>query len=55
MKGKYTLLSSRENLTLAGRGSLKLLLAANKRINTAYLLRRVQPTRRAPALALRKV
>jgi len=36
---KYTLLSSRENLTLAGRHSLKLLLAANKRLNTAYLLK----------------
>jgi transposase len=34
---KYTLLSSRENLTLEGRRSLKLLLAANRRINTAYL------------------
>jgi len=36
---KYTLLSGRENLTLAGRKSLKLLLAANKRLNTAYLLK----------------
>jgi len=36
---KYTLLSSHENLTLAGRRSLKLLLAANKRINTAYVLK----------------
>ena len=36
---KYTLLSSRENLTLEGRRSLKLLLAANRRINTAYLLK----------------
>ena len=36
---KYTLLSGRENLTLEGRQSLKLLLAANKRLNTAYLLK----------------
>jgi transposase len=36
---KYTLLSNRENLTLDGRRSLKLLLAANKRLNTAYLLK----------------
>jgi transposase len=36
---KYTLLSSHENLTLAGGRSLKLLLAANKRIDTAYLLK----------------
>ena len=36
---KYTLLSHRENLTLKGRRSLKLLLAANKRLNTAYLLK----------------
>jgi len=36
---KYTLLSHRENLTLQGRKSLKLLLAANKRLNTAYLLK----------------
>lgn len=36
---KYTLLSSRENLTLEGKRSLKLLLAANKRLNTAYLLK----------------
>ena len=36
---KYTLLSNRENLTLEGRKSLKLLLAANKRLNTAYLLK----------------
>jgi len=34
---KYTLLSSRENLTLEGKRSLKLLLAANKRLNTAYV------------------
>jgi transposase len=36
---KYTLLSRRENLTLEGRQALKTLLAANKRINTAYLLK----------------
>jgi len=36
---KYTLLSHRENLTLDGRQSLKTLLAANKRLNTAYLLK----------------
>jgi transposase len=36
---KYTLLSNRENLTLEGRKALKTLLAANKRLNTAYLLK----------------
>jgi len=36
---KYNLLSRRENLTLEGRQALKTLLAANKRLNTAYLLR----------------
>jgi transposase len=36
---KYTLLAHRENLTLDGKKSLKLLLAANKRLNTAYLLK----------------
>ena len=36
---KYTLLSNRENLTIDGRRSLKTLLAANKRLNTAYLLK----------------
>ncbi len=36
---KYTLLSHRENLTTQGRRSLKTLLAANKRLNTAYLLK----------------
>ena len=36
---KYTLLSHRENLTLEGRQSLKALLVANKRLNTAYLLK----------------
>jgi transposase len=33
---KYTLLAHRENLTLDGRQALKTLLAANKRLNTAY-------------------
>ena len=36
---KYTLLSHRENLSLEGKQSLKALLAANKRLNTAYLLK----------------
>ena len=36
---KYTLLSHRENLDLDGRRALKTLLAANKRLNTAYLLK----------------
>jgi transposase len=36
---KYTLLSHRENLTPTGRQNLKKLLAANKRLNTAYLLK----------------
>ena len=36
---KYTLLSNRENLSLDGRKALKQLLAANKRLNTAYLLK----------------
>lgn len=36
---KYTLLSHRENLTLDGRQALKTLLAANKRLNTAYVLK----------------
>ena len=36
---KYTLLSQRENLTPAGRQNLKKLLAANQRLNTAYLLK----------------
>jgi len=36
---KYTLLSHRENLTLDGRAALKKLLKANKRLNTAYLLK----------------
>jgi transposase len=33
---KYTLLSRRRNLTGKGRASLKLLLKANQRLNTAY-------------------
>jgi transposase len=36
---KYTLLSRHENLTVEGRRALKILLAANKRLNTAYLLK----------------
>jgi transposase len=36
---KYTLLSRRENLTLDGRKALKKLLAANNRLNRAYLLK----------------
>lgn len=36
---KYTLLSHRENLTSDGRASLRLLLKANKRLNTAYVLK----------------
>jgi len=36
---KYVLLSNRENLTLNGKESLRMLLKANKRINTAYLLK----------------
>jgi len=36
---KYTLLSRGENLTLDGKRALKALLAANKRLNTAYVLK----------------
>ena len=36
---KYTLLSHRQNLTLDGKRALKKLLAANQRLNTAYLLK----------------
>jgi len=36
---KYTLLSHRENLTTDGRRSLKLLLKANRRLSTAYILK----------------
>ena len=36
---KYVLLTHKENLTTEGRKNLRLLLKANKRLNTAYLLR----------------
>lgn len=36
---KYTPLSRQENLSLEGKRALKLLLPANKRLNTAYLLK----------------
>ena len=36
---KYNLLSHRENLSLSGREGLNTLLAANKRLQTAYLLK----------------
>lgn len=36
---KYVLLSHRENLSANGKDCLKTLLAANKRLNTAYLLK----------------
>jgi transposase len=36
---KYTLLAHRENLSLQGRHAIKRLLAANKRLNTAYVLK----------------
>lgn len=36
---RYVLLSHRENLSLKGKESLKKLLCANKRLNTAYLLK----------------
>lgn len=36
---KYTLLSHKENLSTDGRKALKTLLMANKRLNTAYLLK----------------
>src|SRR5215831_309926 len=36
---KYTLLSRRENLSMSGKRALKLLLGANKRLNTAYMLK----------------
>ncbi len=40
IKGQtYTLLSRRENLTREGKQTLRTLLAANKRLNTAYLLK----------------
>jgi len=36
---KYTLLSRRTNLSVSGKRALKLLLNANKRLNTAYMLK----------------
>ncbi|CAN5905041.1 hypothetical protein BH20PSE1_BH20PSE1_22850 [soil metagenome] len=39
-RAKYTLLSRRENVSLKGRQALKTLLAANKRLNTAYVLKK---------------
>jgi len=36
---KYTLLSHQENLNTEGKQALKILLKANKRLNTAYLLK----------------
>jgi transposase len=36
---KYTLLSRRINLSVSGKRALKLLLSANKRLNTAYMLK----------------
>lgn len=36
---KYNLLSNHENLSLGGQQALKSLLAANKRLNTAYVLK----------------
>jgi transposase len=36
---RYTLLSRRENLSLDGRTALKKLLKANRRLNTAYVLK----------------
>jgi hypothetical protein len=36
---KYALLSRKENLTLEGRKALRTLLQANKRLDTAYLLK----------------
>jgi transposase len=36
---KYTLLSRRENLSLSGKQALQTLLNANKRLNTAYMLK----------------
>jgi transposase len=36
---KYTLLSRRANLSLSGKRALKVLLDANKRLNTAYMLK----------------
>jgi transposase len=36
---KYNLLSRNENLTLEGKRSLEILLAANRRLNTSYVLK----------------
>ena len=36
---KYTLLSHRENLSIEGKLALKTLLAANRRLNVAYMLK----------------
>jgi hypothetical protein len=36
---KYTLLSRRTNLSVSGKRALELLLKANKRLNTAYMLK----------------
>jgi len=36
---RYTLLSNKESLNLDGRRALKKRLAANRRLNTAYLLK----------------
>jgi transposase len=36
---RYTLLTHRENLTVSGKRALRMLLTANKRLNTAYLLK----------------
>ena len=36
---RYALLSHKRNLTLTGRRGLKILLAANKRLNTGYILK----------------
>jgi transposase len=40
---KYTLLTKKENLSLEGRKALKTLLAANRRLNTAYILKESFP------------
>ena len=48
----YTLLSHRDNLTLDGKRSLTLLLAANKRLNTAYTARGLRPALGLPPRGL---
>jgi len=50
---KYTLLSNRENLTLSGRKSLKKLLSANRRLNTAYLLKETVAQARSGSMSRR--